>query len=309
MRDGKVKAGRRRLFRLDVGARETLRPGATPLLMEIELATRIGGEVQKDQVLANDTVELRIRGLSDVLKVLGVPTMFLLPGVLILGAFSLTGPDEGKRLAPNGLAFWILAVSFSLPLSLAYSAISSALGRARALTQGFNLADVAWIWTLSLILGGLGGIGMKRWANHQRKEAEKRSARDVADRTLTRSDDPLTMLEKLNRIGVTWPLQWFRIGGRGGFLVEAGGSRWLVPQAQAPAERPSGIDAGAWRSARSALGKLVSDEPSLADLITELRADGLKALGPLQWRSGHPEPLDEHDKPEPGDAHRFIETG
>jgi hypothetical protein len=304
-----VAAGRQHVIAVPVGTSRAMRPGTAPLLIEVRLRAMIEGTLLEDLRLAHDEVELRIPGLSDILKLVGMPTLFLLPGALVLGAFFLVFPVESPRLAPNSLGFWIVAISLSLALSAVYYLATSLLGEARNLTQRFGLTDVAWVWAGSVSLGAIAGR-YARWQRDQaRSKAEKREKQELADRTLTREDDPVTVLNKLERLGTAWPLGWYRTDDGAGFLVEPpAGPAWLIPQAEAK-PRPSEVPVASWDSARRALDALMRSSPSRAALIEALRAGPIALLAPLQWQGeACPEPLGEKDEPHRAGDRPFVAT-
>ena len=300
-----VGAGRRAVIPLRIGTRETPRPGSVPLLVEVELSARVDGAERIDRLLASDRIELRIPGLSEILRLVGIPTLFLLPGVLVLGAFSLIyTPKEEKRLAPNNLGFWIISISISVILSVLYTVGSGLVGRARDLIDRFNLVDVAIVWAISLMLGFAAGMV----AILRRRKRQTTAAQNIADRTITRQDDPNTILDKLERLGTRWPLHWHTAGTHRGFLVEPGGGSppWLIPQAGLRT-KPAQVDKADWNRARAALAEATKDQSSLPNLRAALKAADVAILMPLAWRDGkEPYQLDEDADPTRGDDRVFL---
>jgi hypothetical protein len=305
-----VAAGRRAVIALPVGTRATPRPGTVPLLVEVELAATIGGAVHADTLLASDQVELRIPGLSDVLRLFGVPTLFLLPGVLVFAAFAAgrSGWDWDRLTAPASATFWALAIMVSIILSSLYAWVAHGFGFARDLSERFNLTDVGIVWFISLLLGLGFGYFVRGREARAAGAAAAATKQATAAQTVRREDQPLGLLKKLARLETAWPPLWHDSGGNAGFLVEPGGGqrRWLLPQAEAKA-RPSTITKADWNVLSAEFDTRIGDQSSLAAIIAALDDPKFGALLPLGWRAAAaPHELDDDAEPTLGDDRRFI---
>lgn len=302
-----VPAGSRQVIALRVGTRETPRPGTVPLVLAVEIATAANGREQVDRVIASDRVELRIPGVSDMLRLLGIPTLLFLPGVLVLAALTAArGKWDWEQLSqPSKPIFWVVVISVSAVLSLAYSAVAQRWGYSRDLAERFTLVDVALVWIVSLIIGAILGVIIRVWQAFVQKEEETISSAARAAKTIRREDSPADILAKMTALGAPWPPAWCAHGHKEGFLIEKdiAGAKWLIPQA---AVAPAGAQPAQWRQASAALRALLKEKPSLTDLIAALRKDLYKPLLPLVWRGGAPQPIKAEDNPaEQGDRH-FI---
>ncbi|HKR25654.1 MAG TPA: hypothetical protein VJS15_10370 [Allosphingosinicella sp.] len=295
----RVEGGSRRVIPLRVAADAVPRQGATPLILQVTLAADMAGRERVDTLLASQNVEIRIPGLSDALKLLGVPTLLLLPGVLTLTAlFLIFTPAGTNKLAPPGPGFWMVAIPISLALSQAYAWIMSAAGFPRDLSERFGLWDIGLIWVVSMILGGLAGWAL-RAAKARRDEA---GAAAVKARTLTASDEPLVLFERLRRLPQDFerPPEWYTLDTRGGFLVNPGGGqpRWLVPQAIPRTAKPANVEKARWDAALAALDALTKAEAKLKDLVDFLRRQHDSGLDLVAWPGEErPRELDATDKP------------
>jgi hypothetical protein len=297
--DTHVGAGRRAVVALPVATRATPRPGAVPLLVEVELVATIGGAEQSDVLLASDQVEVRIPGLSDVLQLFGVPTLFLLPGLLILAAATAarSGWEWERVTAPASATFWAIAIPASIAVSSIYTVAAHGIGSSRDLFERFNLTDVLVVWLLSVAIGGLVGGGLRAHAAYKRRA-----------RTIRRQDKPLELLKKLALLGTPWPPQWSTAGTHHGFLVEPGGTEpsWLIPQSKAKS-KPAGMTASEWDKLGVAFDARIGDQSSLAQLIAALEDPKFEALLPLAWRNaGEPYPLDAEADATASGGMRFI---
>jgi hypothetical protein len=234
-----------------------------------------------------------------------VPTLFLLPGILILGVRGLVRPPKpSDRIAPNSLGFWIVAIMCSVGLSLLYTQGMRCLGYSRDLTERFGLADVAWIWAISLVIGWFWG----KYALNEDASEKKEVAAAVAGRTLDRQDDPLAVLQKLLNLTAHWPLSPIRFKNRKGFLVEpdASGRQWFLPQAR-PRESSGGDPAAA--APRAALSELLSKTPppTLAELVQALTSEAMGPLRPFEWLGGAgPEPLGKDDETDSANPRPYV---
>ena len=108
--------GQKAVLSVAVQTRATLNPGTQPLVLQLTVELGAPGARRTDQILVVDTVDLAVPGLSDVLKLIGVPALFLLPGVLVLVAWAWIGAGLDGRLAPpdwTKLPFFVLAITIS----------------------------------------------------------------------------------------------------------------------------------------------------------------------------------------------------
>ncbi len=300
-----VPAGGRHVVAIPVGARDRLRSGSYPLVLEVAVEDGAAGNLRQARLLATSEVQLQIQGISDVLKVLGVPTLFLLPGFLALVAFAAfrTG-DWENATKPTNPAFWIIAVPFSMALSLLFTAV---LGSGD-LSQPFNLGDVAWVWLISLAIGTVAGCLVRIYQKSQARKSSERSKRDVAGRTIGANDPALVVLETLGRLGTGWPPLWHDWAGHEGFLAgpDAADNRWLIPQTQLTGERPDSMAEDRWRELQREFDTFLAGSVT-AESLAEALKGRFQPLLPLRWRNASaPYQLGPQDRPSPAGAVQFV---
>src|SRR5690242_3833744 len=87
------------------------------IVFQADLAWNDAGRPQKGSVLVAQTVPVSVFGESDILKLLGVPSFFLLPGFLALTTFTLLWtrvvPKKGLTPALTTAEFGLIAVTLS----------------------------------------------------------------------------------------------------------------------------------------------------------------------------------------------------
>jgi hypothetical protein len=161
---------------LNIGALGTLTPGDTAV---IHLTLTTAGAVQPgDAVIvlavhATDGVDgststavsaqkisLSVLGESSVLQVLGVPSLLLVPGIVLAvvlwalwthvyprRAFTLT-PDSGLE---GKVVMWVFALLPSLALPFIYPTITSWFGPARDYRKSYGLDDILYVWIIAAL--------------------------------------------------------------------------------------------------------------------------------------------------------------
>lgn len=290
-----VAAGQKAVVTLPVETTETLQPGSHPLLLKLELVTGAGAARRTDALIVASKVDLAVPGVSDALKLIGIPSLLLLPGALILLTVSWFWPAAAER-ERRGLPAWstpsflVLSVTVSgLVVLLLYPAITAALGARRDLMGSFNLADVTQVW-LGSILTGAALAAILRLADGGRALLARRRTLAV---TPAAGDLPIELLTKLQAIGLELPLPWVEQDGGGAavrrFLVDPGSGQWmwLVPRAV-----PGGSIGEDQLGALDTLKQLSEAEGagSLAALVTALRGNELAGLGALAWSEPNARP-------------------
>lgn len=247
----------RGILELHLAPAGKIRAGSVPVAVAFEVF--VTGAGARDVVLAHTSATLEVAGVSDILGAIGVPSLLLLPGVLLLGAFALGSGVSKDWLSFGSLAFWIVSISISLAIALVYPALVDRPD----LLQRFDLGDLSVLWTISLALGA--GIGLlARIILHLNK----------ASRTLKIGDSPLSVIEKLGRMGVKLPLQWSQTDSA--FIFDAGGGDlvWAIPKAGLTVD--SKTNPGAYASMRDTNAGAASKLAS--------RVKNLKLQKPLKWK-------------------------
>ena len=292
-----IAPGRSRTVALTIGATGTPRTGIVPLLVAVHFAGTVAGRVVDDQVLVSDEAQLTVPGLSDALKLFGAPTLFLLPGVLVLGAFGmLYQPKNPALLAAGGASFWIISVMIALGISITYGLGQRLFGSDHNLFDRYDLGDVGVIWAVSLAIGWGAGATLRARAAAEQARATAEQARVAAAAkaaadalTPRHSDDPLTFLTRLAKLDAAVTNRWYAAGGAHGFLVSGKPleARWLMPQITHRPRKLPATDLADWDAARSGLAALsATAELKPAAVLQELGKPVYAALLPLAWNGG-----------------------
>lgn len=173
-------------FKID----DQVRPGPRTLVFAVPVAwTPPGGAERRGTAFAHLEIQVGVLGESEILTAMSVPSLLLLPGVLMLLAFAfvlgLAERDAGIAKDPKDLQFWMIAIT----LSIVVGGVAWVLDW-RYLDLGYGVLDVAALWLLSVGLGA--GTAAVALYVLQKIRAARLPSRD---------DDPLTTLEKIARRG------------------------------------------------------------------------------------------------------------
>jgi hypothetical protein len=193
-------------FKFIATAKDRVTPGKQLLLFKVRLLTDRGA---RDYLVTRE-VSIGVLGQSEILKLLGVPSFFLLPGFLAVTAFQFFwglfavkfGASKDPPWGKEKEFFWLLAVSASLAISSLF------LLWRRDVFSFYGLFDVMVIWWVSITIGSLCYLGVHLWKVRQKKkekEEEERLAREKKEQEerLERAtypqegDLPLVVLRKM----------------------------------------------------------------------------------------------------------------
>jgi hypothetical protein len=260
-----------------VQADENIDPGKHSGSFEVHAQTACGTEIHR---VGTYEVTLGVFGESTLLTAIGVPSLLLLPGFLIVTLCMLVWRFRPIRVSFLGgetfivtarePEFWLLAVGISLGLFV-LAPHSVHVGYDRP----YSLPDIARMWGFSLCVG-LGAyivLFVVDRALHLRANAAR-----IA-RTLTPNDDVVTAIERLRLRG--WqkdqcrPVKITAKKLRGFVLWEekTGESAWVIPQIRcvtATGAAPDGYDPAV---------------AEIEDLARQLREIESKKLARVRW--GH----------------------
>jgi hypothetical protein len=178
-----------------------VRPGKQLLMFKVRLLT---DRAPRDYLVTRE-VSVGVLGQSEILKLLGVPSFFLLPGFLVVSSFqffwgifavkfsSSKDPPWGKEKE----TFWLIAVTASLAISSLF------LLWRRDVFSFYGLSDVMVIWWVSLTIGALCYLAIHLWKIWQQKE--KKAEEERLDRATYPQDDdlPLVILLKMKNHQLT----------------------------------------------------------------------------------------------------------
>jgi hypothetical protein len=190
------------VFMFEMSANATVRPGKHLILFTTAIDWGEPPNRQSAELTGSYTVDVSIFGESLVLKVLEVPSVLLLPGVVTLVILSLLWKikipkDESVlpyTITAKSPEFWILAIAASIFIAFIYLFFSNLGGGASSSFPGYyGLADLGWISLSAIVLGIFIWAASKATSYFYIQEKEKRAEQ----RTPTITDNPLTILEKL----------------------------------------------------------------------------------------------------------------
>lgn len=205
-----------RAFPIEVGAAPQVQPGPHRLLFTVHLEWPEDGYLVQGNTVVTHSVSVGVLGESDILTALGVPSLLILPGFLMLAVVSLLwylpkpkAAPASFPLSPTAPEFWVIAISLSFGMAFwGFPRITAwSTGTARTYLTEYGLGDVALLWSASMVVGVvlhlliLGGIAGYDWWLTRRRERH----------TPAPQDDPLTILRKLHRLGLTIELERLEI--------------------------------------------------------------------------------------------------
>ena len=181
-------------FTFIASANGRVRPGKQLLMFKVRLLT----DPARDYLITRE-VSVGVIGQSEILKLLGVPSFFLLPGFLAISSFQLlwgllASKFGGSKDPPWGKekeTFWLIAVTASLAISSLF------LLWRRDVFSFYSLSDVMVIWWVSLTLGALCYLAIHVWRIQQ--EMEKKAQEEQLEQTMypQPGDSPLLVLRKM----------------------------------------------------------------------------------------------------------------
>ena len=210
-----------------VRADQAVEPGPHLIVVLANLAWPADTRMHTGSVTTSAQVNTSVWGESQILTLLGIPSLFVLPGFLALSAFYLlwrygSPKTEIAVLAVTSPQFWVLAITLSL---LAVLFIYPVIASGRDITTGaYSLLDIGKIWFASLI------VGVLAWVLSRAPDQWKLFWNVPAS-----GDSPDTILEKLKRndLNLQRPLATVTIDGatEGAFVVygEDQPDVWVAP--------------------------------------------------------------------------------
>jgi len=237
LRLGEVLPGQTAILPLTVQASSRVVPGQYTVMISAQVAT--GDLLQSAQV--SHEIDVVVLGESDLLKLIGVPSLLFLPGALcvttlgLLLSMGLSSDDRKKQLLqPTEPAFWLLAIALSLFAALGYPWLTGLWGQRRNYLVSYGLQDFTAIFAWAIAAGFLAWVIYlaARWLVKQGKAWWIRQQVPQPD------DQPLAILDKLSKLNlsVTCP-QAYPSGGTAAdavLVLEAWSTDtelWLAPPA------------------------------------------------------------------------------
>jgi hypothetical protein len=131
-------------------------PATYPLV--ISFAARFRGESTWEHAITQGKVTIGVPGVSDAMQFLGIPSLLLLPGALmiltfitVLPRFTLRPPIDWKN--PSLL---VAAVLLSFAAGYLYPCVTKYwLGTERNYLRGYDMSDVGYLWIGSIAIAAV----------------------------------------------------------------------------------------------------------------------------------------------------------
>jgi hypothetical protein len=130
-------------------------------------------------------------------------------------------PKMDLSLGPTNVEFWVLAITFSIPLISIYRGVSSLLGHPRLFPEVFGFSDILILWIASLMIGVLGWIsvlGIRQYLNRKTPLPE---------------DSPMSIIHKLELNYSGFNLLQVDVGSNRYLLFPpvsgTSGKNWILP--------------------------------------------------------------------------------
>lgn len=141
--------------------REQIVPGKYSLLATASVAA---GGAPLTVLSASREIQVGVLGESELLNLLGVPSLLLLPGFLFLITWRILGSLRGTPLAggfelkPKEAEFWAVAIALSLGFAFLYPLVTELVlpeGQ-RDYLVAYGLRDLVFVYSAAIVLGMFG---------------------------------------------------------------------------------------------------------------------------------------------------------
>jgi hypothetical protein len=195
---------------IEVEADPVVQPGKHLLVFTAETSWQQEGRPQTASLVAAHEVEVGVFGESAILTLLGVPAFFLLPGLLLLATYKILLSWSDSSADPSILnikekpvEFLVSSITVSLIAMLVYPWLTGQItGVERNYLEAYGLNDVLYLWFASILAGILlfAIVYSVRWLIAEIEE------RRLAAQTFMPGDDPLTVLRRLQKRGLSLDL-------------------------------------------------------------------------------------------------------
>lgn len=198
-----IAPGQTLTFSVGVDVPDMVQPGKHLLLFELPLAWERDGRIWQGTLVRTLAVEAGVLGESELLTLLGIPSLLVLPGFLMMMVWSVLWrqikPKHDFPFAAKTAEFWLFAITLSLLAALTYPLITGWFGLVRNYLHGYSLNDIWWVWIGALgfaVLAYSTGVcvhwGIQRWKQ-----------RRLYERQPQKTDNPMDILRKLDKQGLS----------------------------------------------------------------------------------------------------------
>ncbi|MGA2503173.1 MAG: hypothetical protein ABSG01_03685 [Anaerolineales bacterium] len=178
-----------------------LQPGKILVDFDITVKTSTNGQIARDSV--TQEVNTGVLGESDLLTLLGVPSILVLPGFLMVVTFLWLWswkPEPKTTIDAKDPRFWLAAITLSMGMAALYPHLTGLLVKMGLLDQvrdylsGFGLVDIVLLWVISILVAVIIYLAALRIDIR----IEKYKTRFIPGK----NDKPLSLLRKLHGQGL-----------------------------------------------------------------------------------------------------------
>lgn len=272
---------------VDITIPNETRLGDWKMLASVTLRRGEGGDQRFGTLTVEQPVTVGVPGVSDVLRVLDLPSLLVVPGALVVAMWSIltVGADANR---PNWLTwkssgFWVVAVTISICM----------FGLARwfgvDFLTAYNAEDVGALWLASVAGGGVSFFIYKGALKGAKVFRIRLAEKERQAREPVKGDFPLPLLKKLHRANLPFYLQAFDRDGKSQkqqlfklAFAAPDGKAWVIPKLLV-------TRLGNGSEAAEALKRISAenDKPNdLGGLILELQQSQKGGLVELKWEDG-----------------------
>jgi hypothetical protein len=144
---------------VEVKAKQRVNPGKHTLIFNIEIQWKQDEATQTGNIIKAQEVEVGVFGESAILELLQVPSLFVLPGFLVLmtikqlwksNIFRANDEKSELSLEPTNAEFWFFGIIISIVIALLYPLIIG-----QNYFEEYGLGDIFGVWIFSLGLGAI----------------------------------------------------------------------------------------------------------------------------------------------------------
>ncbi|NJN08268.1 MAG: hypothetical protein HC836_04135 [Richelia sp. RM2_1_2] len=232
-----ILPGQTQIITIDIKAKNQVQPGKHLLLFNISFKSKYSAKIVN--IVSTQEINVGVIGESEIIKLLGLPSLLVLPGFLMLVAVKIfwessKTKDKKKSFPLKTISpeFWFIAITLSLPMIFLYPIITERFLKIRRnYLETYGLTDIILVWLSSIFIAAasyfivLGSINLfslyKIWRIKQDTPSPK--------------DDPITILYKLDKQGLGVSLESANLKGIEQtvflleFLKDAKEEFWVAP--------------------------------------------------------------------------------
>lgn len=180
---------------INVTANGPVPPGTQTLVFEVGVQWIDSGQIQTGNLVANQQVNVGVLGASEVVSLLGIPSLLVLPGFLLVTTMLLlkkvvNSPiDKRIQLSPATAEFWLVAITLSIVADAVYFLFTQ-----HKFWVQYDLSDVVIIWIGSIAFAIALYLIVVGFANLMMLIQRRRTRRLTPDKF----DSPVDILRKLD---------------------------------------------------------------------------------------------------------------